>query len=456
MGKHRTRSFALVTFVMLLGVSSATAANRYVRAGATGTKDGSDWANAYPQLPSTLVRGDVYYLADGNYGQWTFNTPSSGTTPITVKKCTQAEHGTASGFQSSFCDGQAVIGGIFFDRGDYYIIDGATRNESNWSDSSAYGLRNTGSFYSSRLNSSSNHCADHLTFRYVDTGAAPGSGVETADGGFYLGGFGGGSEACENWRIERSHIHNAIVHVQCAGCSGMQIEFTHFGIGWGKEAIRGQVFSAQHIIRYNYFKDSCQKDPADPTSGCTAEIAMWDDDNPGSFSGNQIYGNIFQKTTSEHNSGGVIVIGGDGTGWVGAPATHTIIANNTIVGLKNGPATIQVNGTNNQVVNNLWYDTSIGKPYAACVASRCEANSIYESAHPFNAYPGDLRLKEATEPGVELGSPFNFDLIGRTRGSDGSWDRGAFEFVSGSVPPPPPPPSGRTLKSNPVSIRIIK
>ena len=37
-------------------------------------------------LPTELVRGDTYYLADGEYGKYTFDTPNSGTSTITIKE----------------------------------------------------------------------------------------------------------------------------------------------------------------------------------------------------------------------------------------------------------------------------------------------------------------------------------------------------------------------------------
>jgi hypothetical protein len=42
----------------------------------------------------------------------------------------------------------------------------------------------------------------------------------------------------------------------------------------------------------------------------------------------------------------------------------------------------------------------------------------------------------------------NKDMDGKTRGADGTWDVGAYEFSSGSPPPPPPPPSGSACDVN--------
>ena len=48
---------------------------------------------------------------------------------------------------------------------------------------------------------------------------------------------------------------------------------------------------------------------------------------------------------------------------------------------------------------------------------------------PFvDATAGDLRLAAPTEPGQSLSAPFEWDLAGTQRGTDGCWDRGAYEY----------------------------
>ena len=54
--------------LVLLFCTPVQAANHYVRAGATGSADGTDWTNAFTDLPATLTRGDTYFVADGTYG----------------------------------------------------------------------------------------------------------------------------------------------------------------------------------------------------------------------------------------------------------------------------------------------------------------------------------------------------------------------------------------------------
>jgi hypothetical protein len=341
-------SRALFALLIAFAVLPAYAADRFVRQGATGNGSGSDWTNAHPTLPATLVRGDTYWIAAGSYGSYKLQ-PVAGTTPITIKKATAASHGTSTGWQASYA-GQATFTDIQV-YGSYYVIDGMTRNESNWTESASYGFRVTGELYCSRFD---NPCGDNVTFRYVSLGSDTTSPGAANSHGIYASGFGGGSDAAQNWTFSRGYIRGTKIHVQCAGCDGLLIEYSYLGLGWGKEAIRGQVHAANMVVRHNVFNNSCQRDPADSTSGCTAEIALWDGSN---FDNNQVYGNVFRKTTSEVNNGGVIVIGGNGSSWVGPAANNTKVYNNTISGFRDWHADIVINGgSGNDCRNNLWFD----------------------------------------------------------------------------------------------------
>ncbi len=46
--------------------TNAAPTYHYIRADAPAGGDGSNWTQAWTELPATLQRGHVYYLADGN------------------------------------------------------------------------------------------------------------------------------------------------------------------------------------------------------------------------------------------------------------------------------------------------------------------------------------------------------------------------------------------------------
>lgn len=112
-----------VFFISLFFVGGVSAADHYVRQGASGS--GNDWSNAYGSLPSTLIRGDTYYIADGVYGSYNFNTAVSGSQYITIKKATGADHGTNTGWVSGYGDGQATFSSPIQFTTSYWLFDGA-------------------------------------------------------------------------------------------------------------------------------------------------------------------------------------------------------------------------------------------------------------------------------------------------------------------------------------------
>lgn len=89
----------------------------YVRDGASGTGTGADWTNACEELSLCEAKVDratydnVYiYVADGNYaGRITFDSVENGTRMIYIYKATVAAHGTETGWDNAYGDGQAVI-----------------------------------------------------------------------------------------------------------------------------------------------------------------------------------------------------------------------------------------------------------------------------------------------------------------------------------------------------------
>lgn len=100
---------------------------RYVRPGGGGAKDGSDWANAFSGLPSSLERDTVYWLGAGSYGSYRFDDGANGSAGITVRKATASAHGSNTGWNAAYGSGQAVFGPLHFS-GNRYTLDGGEPN----------------------------------------------------------------------------------------------------------------------------------------------------------------------------------------------------------------------------------------------------------------------------------------------------------------------------------------
>lgn len=427
---------ALILLVLLAAQVPAWA-DKYVRDGGSSSSC-TDWTNACDQLTTAegvVSRGETIWVADGTYNGGTLDVSESGTSTITIKKATVASHGTSTGWLDTYGDGQATIGDLIIGT-NYWVIDGATRNESDWSDGNAYGFRISSAI---EANSSiTSTCADNITIKYVNAGGAEGNSYTGSepDVALQVSCFLSGQDN-NSWTIQRSYFHN-IAHfalLLLSSMDGATIEYNLLKNGWGKEGIRGQFVSKNLIIRFNRFENSCGTASPD---ACTADIALWSGDTTGSHDGNEIYGNTFyQSNTNGHdlNTGGSIVVGGNGSTWVGVSASNTKVYNNSFTGLHGSGqhGSILINGGSGNVCqNNLWYN--VDNPTASCNTA---SNNTNAGANPFVSVPG-MALSGATSAGTTLSSPYNTDMTGATRGSDGTWDRGAFEYAAGGSGPPAP------------------
>jgi hypothetical protein len=141
-------ALVLVFFLSFLSSSAAFASYHAVvpNTMCSNNGDGTTWAcavssggaGAYVGLPSTLTRGDVYCLADGNYGNHlSLSTPASGTLTIELRKAQSydsncaglagwntATMGSHQAYWASTGSGQVVNVGS----GGYWIINGNGKN----------------------------------------------------------------------------------------------------------------------------------------------------------------------------------------------------------------------------------------------------------------------------------------------------------------------------------------
>jgi len=91
---HLTEGLFVLLFCL---VSASTYASCHaVTPSGAGSRNGSNWSNAFAGLPATRVRGDVYYLADGSYGAVNLSDNDSGTESIELRKAQSYDHGRSS------------------------------------------------------------------------------------------------------------------------------------------------------------------------------------------------------------------------------------------------------------------------------------------------------------------------------------------------------------------------
>ena len=441
-------SQCLVVIVLLLLCLNAHAANHYIRSGATDSGSGADWTNAATALPSTFVRGDTYYVASGSYAGRTLGTAASGTTVITIKGATVADHGTATGWLNSYsvstADGgsPAVWTSEIAITSSYWVFDGSVGPNGSTAPSDygfSFGTSLSEVFLLGVSGTVSNNgpALTNIVLSHIYA-KATGSDVEKE---FLEGAVSGGAHS--NVTISHCLLDGWQGLVMTKGQSGTPysnwtIQYNILLNGFSSSANHGEWINPNErpisnwTIAYNIFRGHSG------TSGMTGTIVANNSDNNSS----QIYGNVFD---------GLQVGNGVITGTSAGNLNNAVVYNNTFLNMTSDSGDAiggSGQGSGNVAYNNLFYKTNAAhggsftfdyNAYFATTNTPTETHGQTGSTNPLvNATAFDYHLVSATNAGNTLASPFNQDPDGKTRGADGVWDRGAYEFASGASPPPPP------------------
>jgi hypothetical protein len=325
---------------------------RYVRAGASGNGSGTDWLNAMPALPAVLVRGDTYYLADGTYGRYTFNTPNSGSTQIAIKKATENDHGTATGWQATYGQGQADFS-AWQVLTDNHIFDGQRRN-SDWTTgaTSQYGIKIAGDG-PLRISSDTTVGADNATFCYVDVQAG---GRDTGSGDDVVYGLSGNS----NITFQSCALHDSdrTIFTMRGNWKNLVVDHTYMARNTSTPASHGELLSMTESENVTWSHNVMED-----IEGTGFIVGI----NDGIATNWNIFGNVFYHSPAYHADTGRKPghnEGVSGVVFVADDASNRNIGNNFrfynntivgIVGLWSG--VIIQKGTGNEVRNNLWFDS---------------------------------------------------------------------------------------------------
>jgi hypothetical protein len=392
-------------------------------------------------------------VGEGSYGNHVFSDSESGTTMITVLTCDADARGSglhgdgtcnaATGYDPTEHDEPAVFGQLQFGD-DYYKIGGLSRDETDppwsWGISSAYHFKISFSGvgqYAIREESSGS-APSNLEFQYIWTNA---TNTTSASRQWHYRTVHSGS----GWHIHHSYMNNGNVMIRGGdGADDHIIEYNFLDTTYNWESNHSEMIQTLGndgwTLRYNVFKDMDKQG--------TGTIML---NNANNF---KIYGNVFydHRTEAGGYSDGLIAT----TGGKGYTAINTKIYNNTII---NTDCRIdsynEFTGTS-EVKNNLYYDcdtslsfgSGITHTYNACGGSNCslseggtEQTGLLSTI--FTDYGGDdFTLTAATDDGTDLSSPYNTDMLGNTRGNDGTWDRGASEYGT----PPPQTATGLSIQ----------
>jgi hypothetical protein len=88
-------------FILVCAGARAASTCHAVSVSGAGSKTGADWNNSFEFSSLSLVRGHIYYLADGTYPAILINTADSGTTTIEFRKAQSYDYGAGANCTSS-------------------------------------------------------------------------------------------------------------------------------------------------------------------------------------------------------------------------------------------------------------------------------------------------------------------------------------------------------------------
>ena len=197
--------------------------------------------------------------------------------------------------------------------------------------------------------------------------------------------------------------------------------------GWSLPTINKSLTNI--IVRYNLF------DGHSGEGGMTGIIVANNADNIGA----KVYGNVFNA---------VVVGNGIITGTSAGNLNNAEVYNNTFINCfvaTNTP--LSGPGSGNVAYNNIFHNMSASMNtfthnynyFISATGAPSEANRQVSTTNPFvNSSGGNFHLTGATAAGTSLLPPYNGDVDGSVRGSDGVWDRGAYEFGTDAQPPATP------------------
>jgi hypothetical protein len=158
---------------------------------------------------------------------------------------------------------------------------------------------------------------------------------------------------------------------------------------------------------------------------------------------------VFRNNICHHNEvEGFFVEGGSADNW--QVYGNLFYENDRAIEMRAASSTNNFKVYNNTFANQRMATDGYGEEktniyYHIYAGGRSSGNYVFPSAKytttaqdPLfvNSKAGDYRLKPtalARNIGADLGSPFNLDMNGETRGADGRWDMGAYEYTQTNI-----------------------
>ena len=471
-----SKYLAIIAIVLLIAIPTF-AADYYVLDGGSGA--GTSWTDAAGDLPSTLVRGNVYYVGDGDYSGRTFSTANSGAQYITIRKATAGDHGTDTGWSSAYGDGQADWGPLVFSS-DYWVFDGVVGGgPGSWK--TGHGFEVDGNHATSAITFTG--ARSYITISHVDLHNYP-DGTSRAGMTDYYHNIKGTTGVCSNMTFSYLWNHHTF------GCPWQIQKWDTFTIEYcyiEKNKSTAAMHSAgiadnggsdNATVRYNVWLDVDGSAIIDGIEGAEQYPSPPVDYQDTWY----FYGNVVAHSGSYGCTLSALAAAWwDSSNDIGA--RNWYIINNSFLNIDSGTSSVSVyvpysGNTNINVLNNYYYgvrESSGGAPaytnyvnisgggithdynyYSNTSHTAAHVTSLTNNAIQYNhatyftwgancPYAVDTtdyltdRANDDYEPAQAfpfaadntVGSLYAADMFGTVRGSDGAWDVGAIEYQDG-------------------------
>ena len=399
----------------------------YVTPTGSGTKNGSDWNNAMSWPSANLVRGTTYYLAGSGtvYAARNLSTPVSGDLYINITKATAANSSKVAGWNSLFGTNQALFDSTLVITTSNWVIDGQTRDESNWFKGPSYGFQFTNLNFTTMILVEAGN--SNVTIRYVHflgglmTASTPEAGMAID-----ARGAGAASFDAVTWNTgmiaSRNYGEAGYDTFEYALNKDPLIEYNAI---WGAQGSATNHGNAIELFwtaygsttRYNLLRDSYNGGyPGSLVGGSSSPVSIgW-----ASYLGGktEVYGNVL-----DGYGGFAIEACPAGSAWgSGGIGYNELIYNNTIVSRLEDTtyAAISVdwqNTSGNEVFNNVMVSTITNGQGAAGVFTfgnnfGSSDTSAFVNYADSGSDPRDLHLSRSVGNSTPLPPPYNVDMNG--------------------------------------------
>jgi len=436
--------FLILTLLFAASTAVSLGANFYVRKGATGANNGSDWTNAWNEMSqinfSAVGCGDTIWIAGGTYTtSLNVNKTCTSSSVLNINRvlASDAAPAAAAGWNKDY-DSQVIISNanINLAAGAYYTING--REGSISGDNFGISVQCTSSGGCDGVDGAGSGSLSNITLSYVELFGPPCVMSESCGGSGASGlNVAPGSNTVNTLIFDHGWIHQYGEAIRTSNWSNCTIQYSGISDmhndGQQHEDVVFSYPITNFTMRYN---------------------KIWGSPNDGIFffgdeKNTQIYGNVY------YHSGAALITFYEGY-------THNVFIYNNV--FENDgtfgdyqPAWLDFSGTmTGEIANNVWENVNKNGECPICDTNAYNLSSnVSGETGAFTYTPGSQFVSESPSlpaaadfhltatgattfgKGKTLAAPFNVDPDGNTRGSGGSWDVGAYQYAPSNAPAPP-------------------